>query len=127
MKNLFIFLNSSKFHLVQSASGLIEYDTREFRFLALERYTKNLQTVLDQNHNRLEENVVLTLCQQILHSLEYIHLKGYSHADIKGANLMLKNEKVYLIDFGLAQRFAREDVHITYKNIPNAKHNGTLE
>jgi serine/threonine protein kinase len=81
---------------------LIEYDTREFRFLALERYTKNLQTVLDQNHNRLEENVVLTLCQQILHSLEYIHLKGYSHADIKGTNLMLKNENVYLVDFGLA-------------------------
>lgn len=56
-----------------------------------------------------------------------MHSKGYVHADIKGANLLLGRQKgtenqVYLVDFGLAAR---------YTNVPKADprraHNGTIE
>jgi vaccinia related kinase len=95
----------------------------------MDRYSKDLQTVLNENNNQLNENIVLYLTRQILYSLEYIHSKGYSHADIKGANLMLKSDKeVYLVDYGLAHRFIREgDDHQAYVLKPDAKHNGTIE
>jgi vaccinia related kinase len=111
------------------ASGIYEYNGKEFRFLAMDRYSKDLQMVLNENNNQLNENIVLYLTRQILYSLEYIHSKGYSHADIKGANLMLKSDKeVYLVDYGLAHRFIREgDDHQAYVLKPDAKHNGTIE
>ena len=110
------------------ASGIYEHNGKEFRFLAMDRYSKDLQTVLNDNDHQLNENIVLYLTRQILYSLEYIHSKGYSHADIKGANLMLKSDKeVYLVDYGLAHRFSREGNYQNYEQKPDAKHNGTIE
>lgn len=39
---------------------------------------------------------------------------------------MFKNDKVYLVDFGLAHRFKRESTHSQYKERPKNRHDGTL-
>lgn len=110
------------------SSGLCEYNGKDFRFLVMHRYLKDLQAVLNSNNQILAEHIVLYITRQILYALEYIHSKGYSHADIKGANLMLRNEKeIYLVDYGLAHRFSREGSHQNYIKKPEAKHNGTIE
>ena len=110
------------------ASGLCEYKNKEYRFLVMDRYSKDLRSFFTENQNKLNENIVLYLTRQILYALEYIHSKGYAHADIKGANLMLKNDKqVYLVDYGLANRYSRDGSHQVYVQKPDAKHNGTIE
>ncbi len=74
--------------------------------MVIDRYNRDLQSFLTEKNNKLNENIVLYLTRQILYSLEYIHSKGYTNADIKGANLMLKNDKqVFLVDYGLANRY----------------------
>ena len=47
---------------------------------------------------------------QVLHSLEYIHSKGYTHNDVKAANLLSHPDNpnlLYLVDFGLAVKYMK--------------------
>jgi len=110
------------------ASGICEYNSKNFRYIVMHRFAKDLQTILNDNQHYLPESFVLYLTRQILNSLQYIHEKGYAHGDIKGANIMLKNDKeAYLVDYGLAHRFSREGTHTPYAEKPERRHNGTIE
>ena len=40
---------------------------------------------------------------QIFRALYYIHLKGISHRDIKSANMLMRNHKIVISDFGSAK------------------------
>lgn len=111
------------------SSGLCTYNEKEYRFLVMDRYVKDLQTFVNQTpSHQINEIGVMCLMRQILYALEYIHQKGYTHGDIKGANIMLKNDhESYLVDYGLAYRFQRENVHQKYVIKPERRHNGTIE
>jgi vaccinia related kinase len=112
------------------SSGTCAYNDNEYRFLVMDRYSTDLQRVLlkpDVKH-QISAVGVLCLMRQIMWSLEYIHSRGYAHGDIKGANLMLKtDQEAYLVDYGLAYRFMRDNVHQPYKIKPECRHNGTIE
>lgn len=111
------------------SSGLCTYNEKDYRFLVMDRYSKDLQSFLDDSSShQINEAGVMYLMRQVLYALEYIHQKGYSHGDIKGANIMLKNDQEsFLVDYGLACRFERDNVHQKYQVKPERRHNGTIE
>lgn len=70
-------------------------------------------------------------------ALEYIHSKGYAHADIKGSNILLASYRegigrekfeAYLVDYGLAYRFRTgTGQHKSFVHDERRAHEGTLE
>ncbi|CAL8102739.1 unnamed protein product [Calicophoron daubneyi] len=97
------------------------------RFLIMDRYTADLESVLKKNG--LTPSGVVKVAVNVLNALEYIHSKDYAHADIKASNLLYMHnpEEVSLVDFGLAHLYRVNGVHAKEKTDPKYRHNGTLE
>lgn len=106
-------------------NGSYVHGADKYRFIVMEKFDTDIWRLYLKNGKYFEPSVVLKLSLQTLHVLEYIHSKGYVHADIKGANMLLKNSdpnQVYLVDFGLCCHYDKD-----YKPDPKRAHNGTLE
>jgi casein kinase 1 len=67
---------------------------------------------------------VAMIAIQMLERIQFLHLKGFIHRDVKPDNFVIgsdsKGYKIYLIDFGLAKRYLDKDGnHIPYKDNKN--------
>uniref|UniRef100_A0A3Q3XAT0 non-specific serine/threonine protein kinase n=1 Tax=Mola mola TaxID=94237 RepID=A0A3Q3XAT0_MOLML len=111
-------------------SGLHERGGKRYRFMVIDRLGIDLQKKFEECGKRFPRKLVLQLGLRLLDILEYIHDHEYVHADIKASNLMLSHSdpnQVYLVDYGLAYRYAPENVLKEYKEDPKRCHDGTIE
>ncbi|XP_061719089.1 serine/threonine-protein kinase VRK1-like [Cydia pomonella] len=109
-------------------NGSHDYKGEKYRYLVLERYGKDLWSLFIDSGRSFPAPTVFQIGLQMLDVLEYIHSRGYVHADIKGANILLGLKKgtenqAYLVDFGLAARVNDKE----FKPDPKCAHNGTIE
>ncbi|XP_041668758.1 serine/threonine-protein kinase VRK1 [Cheilinus undulatus] len=111
-------------------SGLHEKGGKSYRFMVIDRLGTDLQKKFEQGGKRFPRKLVLQLGLRLVDILEYIHEHEYVHADVKASNLMLSHSdpnQVYLVDYGLAYRYAPDGVVKEYKEDPKRCHDGTIE
>jgi len=102
-----------------------------YRFLVIDRFGTDLDKLFMNGKNPLDENSIGTAAVQIINTLQYIHSKGYTHNDVKAANLLFglgkESTKLFLVDFGLCVKYIKPDGHKEYKADPRKAHDGTIE
>lgn len=111
-------------------SGLHDKGGKRYRFMVIDRLGTDLQKKFEECGKRFPRKLVLQLGLRLLDTLEFIHEHEYVHADIKASNLLLSHSdpnQVYLVDYGLAYRYAPDGVLKEYKEDPKKCHDGTIE
>ncbi|CAL4069548.1 unnamed protein product [Meganyctiphanes norvegica] len=113
-------------------AGAHVYDSKHYRFVAIDRFGMDLQKVMEKQDKPLCCKTSFQIGIQVVDALEYLHSKEYIHADVKAANLLFghgrgKQNQIYLLDFGLATRYAINGVHKPYEYDGRYAHFGTIE
>lgn len=60
-----------------------------------------------KNRNLKTYDDIMNVFKQLLTQVHYLHSRGFAHRDIKSANIVYKDNKVTLIDFGSTRRMVR--------------------
>jgi serine/threonine protein kinase/tetratricopeptide (TPR) repeat protein len=69
---------------------------------------EDAQTFVQASHQQ-SMPIKIGLTMQMLQALDYIHRRDVLHRDLKPSNVLVKNGRVYVVDFGLAE--ARDAGH----------------
>jgi len=108
--------------------------TDTYRFLVIDRLGKDLDKTFKNGANPLSMGTVASVTVQVVTALEYIHSRGFTHNDVKAANLLLGVEEgskdMYLVDFGLCVKYMKGGMggtHKEYRADPRKAHDGTIE
>ncbi|WP_430789681.1 serine/threonine protein kinase [Virgibacillus flavescens] len=64
----------------------------------------NVEDVLFREDNHFSEKDALRLLKQMVDIVEYLHGKDIVHKDLRIPNMMMKDGKLFLIDFGLSRK-----------------------
>lgn len=113
--------------------GSFIHRKKKLRFIVMPRYGTDLQTKIDESKSCLSLESTSHLATQIIDSLEYLHSQGYVHKDLKANNMIFRrdqkgmNDKLFLVDFGLASRYLHLGIHRPFEPDQRSAHEGTLE
>jgi serine/threonine protein kinase/Tfp pilus assembly protein PilF len=76
------------------------FDDNQQPYLVME-YIENSQSIIEYIQNKPERKKIRLLIQ-VLQALDYLHRRDVIHRDIKPENILIVDDQVKLIDFGLA-------------------------
>ena len=77
-------------------------DDDSYYYFILDYYEKSLFDIINVNNN---ESIIRFYSAELICVLEYLHINGYIHKDIKPENIMIDNEgHIKLVDFDLSSK-----------------------
>ncbi|MBW4085428.1 protein kinase [Paenibacillus sp. S150] len=70
---------------------------------------KTLEDLIFDGHIVYGERECLATALRLMEPVAHVHSRGYVHLDLRIPNVILRDENLYLIDFGLARRTGESD------------------
>ena len=85
----------------------------KFNYLVIDYLGKSLEELKLLCNGKMELKTVLLIGMQMIERIQLVHEKGIIHRDIKPENFLFGNDiykdTLYLIDFGLAKEYCRNE------------------
>jgi casein kinase 1, epsilon len=95
----------------------------KFNYLVIDHLGNSLEDLKIKNSGKLGLKTVLFLGIQMIERIEAVHSTGIIHRDIKPDNFLIGNydnrNMLYLIDFGLAKTYLKNEKHVNIENNRN--------
>ena len=96
----------------------------DYNIMVMDLLGPSLEDLFNICNRKISIKSVLMLADQMLTRIEFVHSRHFLHRDIKPDNFLVgtakKQNKVYIIDFGLAKRYIGKDgKHIPYRENKN--------
>ncbi|KAJ6729211.1 MITOGEN-ACTIVATED PROTEIN KINASE KINASE KINASE 15 [Salix viminalis] len=79
-----------------------------------------LSNAIQAHGGRLDESSIRDYTCQILRGLDYIHLNGLVHCDIKSSNILVGRGGAKIADFGCARRVGKRRAGRGYADVYGA-------
>ena len=99
-----------------------------YNVLVMQLLDKSLEDLINKL-NRFSIKTTAMLGYQMVNILQYIHDRHIIHRDIKPDNFVMgakaKNDRLYLLDFGLAKKYRSSKTFVQYPYIKKKKLTGT--
>ena len=102
-----------------------------YNILIMQLLGKSLEQIFEQilHKEKMSLHCICNIALQIIDILEQFHNKNYIHRDIKPSNFLFgnnsSNNKIYLIDFGLAKKYREDNNSKHYEMMQGKKLIGT--
>lgn len=112
---------------IPSCMGFGIYEAN--RFLVFPNMGQTLQSIIDERTCPLSEKAVLQLALRLLDSLEFVHEKEYTHADIHAGNIYINTDshtEFFLSGFGYAFRYCPGGKHVECRPGSRTAHQGNI-
>ena len=93
----------------------------DYNVMVLELLGPSLEDLFSFCNRKFSLKTTLMLADQMISRVEYMHLKGFIHQDIKPDNFLIglgkQANQVHIIDFGLAKKYRglKKKQHIPYR------------
>ena len=87
-------------------SGKLPKDLKNDYFLVIPKFEESLEQLIKRED--LDLKTTNKIMNDLLSALKHMAEKGYIHLDIKPENVMLKDGRWYLIDYGVAEKHTIE-------------------
>jgi serine/threonine protein kinase len=81
--------------------------TDEYYYIVMEYLAESLKDIMNRNpQGKMPPEIALDIIDNIMNALDYTHLMGIYHQDIKPENIMFKQDRTpVLVDFGITRVF----------------------
>ncbi|KAG7611679.1 Protein kinase-like domain superfamily [Arabidopsis suecica] len=97
----------------------------EYNCMVIDLLGPSMEDLFNYCSRRFNLKTVLMLADQMINRVEYMHVRGFLHRDIKPDNFLMglgrKANQVYIIDYGLAKKYRdlQTHRHIPYRENKN--------